>query len=980
MRFASGAARLFDNGYEPLPILPGSKRPAVARWSGVGIDGNRLEAWRHSFRDHGIGLRTGTLVGLDIDEGDPDVAHAIGRLAERRLGATLVRVGLWPKRLLVYRAEAPFRKLKSGSVEVLGAGQQFVAFGHHPATGRDYYWVGETPLDVALTDLPAVETNAVEAFLAELPHSDPGEVGSRSRVGTPRTPPANRPDRDERGLVIDGRDGWLSTIAYHAVQDIRERGDRVDPECLAEQTWQRFVATTELARPCAASGLPYGRVDAVAKVRAKLRLAAEGRLPGRDRAPVEPAPAPPILSVEAGRARLAGLLEGFRRDVLAWHGDASRTTPALGLRATVGLGKSRMAMRMCLDLARTLREGNLPSRILVFTPSLGLADEAAEAWRNAGARAVVARGYERTDPVSGGPMCRDIELVRAAIASRLPIQDTVCRGRDGVTCRHIAGCAKQRNRREVAAADVVFTAYDALFTGLALDHDDIALLLVDESCWARAVETRQALSVEEIADEPVADMRGSAGRASAAMADLSASRTKLVSALVANGAGPLSRKGLRDAGLTTRDCRLAARFELSRITDPGLRPDLGTMERDRSLRLAARNARAGDLALLWTTLADGIGDGDTAFGRVSIAARDANGRHRIDLSRLRGLHVSLAGKPILHLDATLRPELARTVLPGLAVESVDVAAPHMSVHLVAGRFGKATLCPAPGLPEAERLRRARRLAECVDHVHWHARRLHPAPVLVLTYKAIEEAFAGLPNVVTGHFNAIAGLDLFREVGAVFVIGRPQPARHDLERLCAALFDHVPAGGYRQGQAGVALRSGHACSLPVLRHSDPTAEILRAAICDDEIVQAIGRGRGVNRTACSPLVVHVLGDVVPPVLCERVTAWDALRPDILQRMLLAGFAVDSPADAVVLHPTLFANAEQAKKALERAGFKGQTPLGNSYREMSLKSATYRRPGRGRSWQRAWWIEANSDATREGLEAALGPLAGWIPGDG
>jgi len=144
-----------------------------------------------------------------------------------------------------------------------------------------------------------------------------------------------------------------------------------------------------------------------------------------------------------------------------------------------------------------------------------------------------------------------------------------------------------------------------------------------------------------------------------------------------------------------------------------------------------------------------------------------------------------------------------------------------------------------------------------------------------------------------------------------------------------------------------------------------------------LIQVIGRGRGVNRTAQNPLEVHVLSDVALPMVCDRLTTWDVERPDVLQRMLLAGIAVDSPADAASLHPGLFANAERAKKAFGRAVFKGQNPISSSYREMSLKSAAYRRAGRGRSWQRAWWIAGDEPAARHCLEAALGDLAEWRP---
>ena len=125
--------------------------------------------------------------------------------------------------------------------------------------------------------------------------------------------------------------------------------------------------------------------------------------------------------------------------------------------------------------------------------------------------------------------------------------------------------------------------------------------------------------------------------------------------------------------------------------------------------------------------------------------------------------------------------------------------------------------------------------------------------------------------------------------------------------------------------GVLTRTGRATSLRTVRHSDPSAELLRAAICDDEVIQALGRGRGINRTEDNPLEVHLMADVALPLAYDRVLAWDNVRPDIVQRMLLAGLAVDSPADAAMTHPGLFASDEQAKKALQRAGFGGHSPI-------------------------------------------------------
>ena len=117
------------------------------------------------------------------------------------------------------------------------------------------------------------------------------------------------------------------------------------------------------------------------------------------------------------------------------------------------------------------------------------------------------------------------------------------------------------------------------------------------------------------------------------------------------------------------------------------------------------------------------------------------------------------------------------------------------------------------------------------------------------------------------------------------------------------------------------------------------------------------------------------DVALPLIHDRVLAWEAVLPDIFQRMVMAGVAVDSPADAAQLHPDLFDNEKQAQKLWERSGFKRQNPMNNTYREMSLKSARYRKGGRGRSWQMAWWLEADPEAISVRLQNALGQLDGW-----
>jgi hypothetical protein len=99
------------------------------------------------------------------------------------------------------------------------------------------------------------------------------------------------------------------------------------------------------------------------------------------------------------------------------------------------------------------------------------------------------------------------------------------------------------------------------------------------------------------------------------------------------------------------------------------------------------------------------------------------------------------------------------------------------------------------------------------------------------------------------------------------------------------------------------------------------------------------------------------------------------PDVLQQLLLAGVAVDSPADAAALHPVLFETVASADHAFHRAGLNRQFPIGNSYRDLAVKPARYRRSGRGRSWQSVWWIYGTDDQAKGLLEEAFGVVVGW-----
>ena len=160
--FAKYGGRLLSNGYLILPIAPGQKRPPVANWQHSRYTSSDLGR----FPGHGLGILTGQgdapVIAIDIDCMFSDVTAELVAWCHKHIGYTPARVGKAPKALLVYRGPRGFRKWTGPwfadplggkhRVEILGEGQQFVAYAIHPDTKAEYEWqdlTGDGIADIA---------------------------------------------------------------------------------------------------------------------------------------------------------------------------------------------------------------------------------------------------------------------------------------------------------------------------------------------------------------------------------------------------------------------------------------------------------------------------------------------------------------------------------------------------------------------------------------------------------------------------------------------------------------------------------------------------------------------------------------------------------------------------------------------------------------------------------------------------------------
>lgn len=223
------AARLIENGYRPIPIPHGQKGPRITGWQARTF-------CRDDFAEQSnVGILCGPLnvAFLDIDVTDEAAVEAIVVEWQRRhAGPWMQRTGKAPKTGFPFRFTAKGERKRTlnlgeiGKIEVLADGQQFVAFGMHPDTGKPYHWHGLDPLDTFLGTaemLAEITPDDVDSFLAWArdtygPQKPPESLSQRATATTPARamPPSGAGKetfwRAVNGAALDNLDAWVPAL------------------------------------------------------------------------------------------------------------------------------------------------------------------------------------------------------------------------------------------------------------------------------------------------------------------------------------------------------------------------------------------------------------------------------------------------------------------------------------------------------------------------------------------------------------------------------------------------------------------------------------------------------------------------------------------------------------------------------------------------------------------------------------------------
>lgn len=759
------------------------------------------------------------------------------------------------------------------------------------------------------------------------------------------------------------------------------------------------------------------------------------------------------------------IVAGHAADWFAGGWKAERTKL---LTVGTGIGKTRAAIREAVTAYRDAKDsGRADGRPLVLSfpdhklTAEKLADVEQEAerqstslvakvWKGRKQNAVEAQGDE-----PAVPMCRNLDEVQIILDSGQSASEWLCNAKDG--CPFREGCPYMA-QTESKGVDVWVIPHATLFQSKPSAIGRPLFLVIDEPHLASNAiisgERSRAVSSVSLPNQD-ADY---GGNSTARMADPVRRHISMMHTAL-EGAG-------RD--MEAGECRPMHRQHLERMfshTDlPAILSDLGRVQA--ALKPAHRDDLA-ERAPLLKQLAVGaslLKEADRVLTDTTIQATP-----RITLIQGEGkdLRFRLSGKrdigrgwlepvpvpqedapegadertPVLLLDATPNTRLLQDLFPDLAMGAhVQASTPHARFTFMTGAaWGLKAQKDAVEKHQkqaAEGRTNSSDRGQTIEGIrftlwrHWLASGRRP--LLAVMGKALHEYLAELDAERTGflppgcelaHFGATRGLNRWETVATILVFGRNLPPviamQDQAEALLGRTVEHVvPAihGGSKtptsrpdQESRTRILPDGREVTVARYTHPDETVRAFLETAVDGETIQAIGRGRAVNRRADNPLVVFVYADTYPdalplddvqavtvPAPWERMAVTDAMNSQGASQMLMP--VLTSGADAARAYPHIWDKETKAKEAFRGEGIS----VGFPYKSIIIRKThlnqngdfcgkngsnpplffldllasnegyivRYKPDGRGQGWRFAWVPDEWRDGFREWIAKALG----------
>lgn len=602
--------------------------------------------------------------------------------------------------------------------------------------------------------------------------------------------------------------------------------------------------------------------------------------------------------------------------------------------APAGSGKSHMFARR---VAKTQKSG----RIEIYVPTHALAIE----WKdsisavNPTRRVKIIAGRDQLN-VAGSPLCIRHVTAAKVIAAGQSVYPRLCHsGGPSSTasiCQHYDSCAYIA---QFSSADVfIFThAYLPLDRGM-LDRDMPTIVVIDEAFFQTCLEAIK-LNIQLLAHPNIPpDARSLCSDVAAAIHSGTSLHGRFVTARARGG----------DLSKALASLRASATKPSPHLDDHTVTSILKT---GTNFEPVIRLIGHLDKALLAKSTLQSL-DFDAATGQITA-------HHRKDITRF----TPAAGQRapgIFILDATADKTINDAFFPGAQFIRYNLRRKAQVIQCASTRCSTSSLSPARNTDPVSKLNATKRLAELQalinDLIGGGQRVLVVGPTAITgnPSKGTPPLLSVPSHCALAHFNAIRGVDVWKNFDIVIVVGRNEPPVKAVEDMARALyFDAITPlvlpDRWTTQERGYRIQ-GRKEGVDVVVHADDRVTAVLEQLRECESLQAADRIRLIHNTV--PKTVVLLSNIPLDIDVDHLVSWDELmHGDRFDRAMANtnGILPLNPHWLANQYPALWATESAAKKDVQRAIQKGHFSNINTIRKMSLLIFQYRLPNQSR-WSR------------------------------
>jgi len=623
--------------------------------------------------------------------------------------------------------------------------------------------------------------------------------------------------------------------------------------------------------------------------------------------------------------------------------------PVIALAPDVGVGKTYAVIKEALNWMKEQKSKYRNcSPMVVLVPTHKLAIQMYQDFlvqilnQNAkNIKVAVFRGMRAENPYAPDEkMCLDLARVKSLQDVGLSARKYACGIGSldiGHRCPLMDTCAYWgKNMQDIDDADIIIMTHANYFLPPLIKSmrkgktRQPGMVVIDENIIGTFIPERKIfIPIDDVVAQRSVPEKNTFLNDDGATAALMDSGRRLDRLVKLNGPGPIARQQILETGITAENLFESMRSEIRRIYQPDICRTTPDQKYQFELVKAKRNIKVKALVEMWRCLSNFL---DKSIEELCVSVQVGDNSDLIVHGLKEPNEVYLV--PTLILDATYEHEIYRRVFPTIQEKlNIEVHKPFQKVTQVVDTTD--SMSSLRNTSEASETSLESRRGRCFNRLEFIKTQaaLFESNVgngldgLVVGPKFLQNQFkeiGGLPeNIDFANYGVLVGQNKWEDVKVLLVNSRPLPSVEKLEQMAEVLAARpirkidpndkgevwLPKNPYY-----IRKRNGKSCEVQNNYHPDPVANALINMITRGNIIQAIGRARGVNRNEETTLQVFVFTNFVVPITVDETVRLNDLLMDRFDKMILEGAVCCSAQDIALCYPVLFKSKDAAKGAM------------------------------------------------------------------